>query len=498
MFASFMKSNSQTKSSEDAESFVHVMEIDGVNEAALTFTVTPKHDKIGIQSDQVDTQFCATIKARNLPEEDDSARAPVDIVVALDVSSSMSGTKLKLCKETLTLLLRELSARDRFGLVTFGSEATIQIPTKKLTKENKENIVAKIKTLHTSGCTNMSGGIGLAAQELKSIECPNKVQTIFLLTDGHANMGISDRDGIVKLTKGCLGSDDGLCTISIHCFGYGTDHDKNMLCDISEATEGGTYYFVENDTNVSSAFGDALGGILSVVAQNTVLTFQAFNENNASIINILHDKAVKQENGSFKVSIGDFYAEESRDIILNVSLANGSGFGSEPVSHISVSMTYMDTINKKLVNCEAVKGSIVRMNRSEVSEVNKHVALQYARVTTTEMIEEAENLANSGNYVAAKSKIKSQIDYLNNESTTFDQSNPLLSQLLNELNTILSGLSSKSSWESGGAYYTKTRCQTHKMQRCGEASVSAMNMNAYVSSAKRSKAMKMSFAGSKK
>jgi len=494
MFKSFTNRKSQKDSKEQSQdatdSFVHIMDVDGANEPALTLKVTPRHDIIGLSAKQVETQFCATVKARDLPEDDDSLRAPVDIVVALDVSGSMSGTKLKLCKETLALLLRELSVRDRFGLVTFGSEATIQIPTRKLTKENKEIAVSKIKKLGTSGCTNMSGGIGLAAQELSSIESPNEVQTVFLLTDGLANVGVSDQAGIVQLTKGCLSGGERQRPVAVHCFGYGVDHDRDMLQDISQTTEGGTYYFVENDSDVSSAFGDALGGILSVVAQNTVLTFDTSNQHGVRIINILHEKAVKQENGSFNIPIGDFYAEESRDIIFNVALAKGSDFGTQPVVHVSVSMTYMDTINKKLERCDAIEGSIARPNGSEVSESNDHVALQYVRVTTTEIIAEAEKIANSGNFEAAKAKIKSQIDYLSNESATFDRSNPLVSQFLSELNTILSGLTSRSTWESGGAHYTKARYQTHAMQRCAETSVPVLN--AYRSKKKASMSYKMS------
>merc|ERR1719326_2223317 len=42
-------------------------------------------------------------------------RAPLDVVVALDRSGSMSGAKLALCQETITLLIRELRSDDRFA-----------------------------------------------------------------------------------------------------------------------------------------------------------------------------------------------------------------------------------------------------------------------------------------------------------------------------------------------------------------------------------------------
>jgi len=57
-------------------------------EPTLEFSVTPHRKTIGIRSSEVITQICATIKACELPLGVHT-RAPVDIVVALDVSGSM-------------------------------------------------------------------------------------------------------------------------------------------------------------------------------------------------------------------------------------------------------------------------------------------------------------------------------------------------------------------------------------------------------------------------
>ena len=102
---------------------------------ALSLSVSPRHDSIGLGTNLTTTQVCATIKARDLPDEQ---RAPVDIVVALDVSGSMTGNKLQQCKKTLELLMRVLLPRDRFGLVSFASEACIEIPVQPMTTQNKE------------------------------------------------------------------------------------------------------------------------------------------------------------------------------------------------------------------------------------------------------------------------------------------------------------------------------------------------------------------------
>ena len=93
MFRSFRQnsvdsSNSTFAATDDStvEDFVHVMQIDGVEEKSLAVKITAKNEKIGLGASQNSTEFCVTADARTLPEDDESLRAAVDIVVALDVS----------------------------------------------------------------------------------------------------------------------------------------------------------------------------------------------------------------------------------------------------------------------------------------------------------------------------------------------------------------------------------------------------------------------------
>lgn len=479
------------------EDFVQVMDIDNDDvseDEALIMKITPRNDTIGLDSPQKSTDFCATVTARSLPEDDNSARAPVDIVVALDVSGSMQGKKLELCKETLLLLLRELSSEDRFGLVTFGNQAELKIPTRKLTPANRSYALAKIKGLATSGMTNMSGGIGLATNEIRAVESPHEVRTIFVLTDGHANVGVSDKEGIVELTKGCIGGGGGVVgsdssdnsksnkgPISIHCFGYGTDHDREMLRDISQTTEGGSYYFVDNDSNVLSAFGDALGGILSVVAQNVVVSInipEKAQELGVSILNVKHEKASKQQDGSYCVNLGDFYSEESRDIIIETTLSrkgnDDTNMTDDIVPHLTMNVSYLDTIQKKLVSAlfanRPITASISRPDGTDISPANVHVALQCIRIKTTQVISAAEKFAERNQLDMAKSTITNFKNTLQQEATDLGElSNPLIVQLLTEFDTILSGLTSRSEYMVVGSKYMQQRIQTHTYQRCSES-----------------------------
>jgi MOB kinase activator 1 len=428
---------------------------------ALTLSVTPNHEIIGIDTTVSTTQICATIQANDL-SDDDSKRAPIDIVVALDVSGSMHGDKLKMCKLTLELLLRQLLPQDRFGLVSFADDAIVEAPIQKLTDLNKSIALDKIKLLSTRGCTNISGGIGLAAKEMKAIETPNKVRSVFLLTDGHANCGVTDAAGIVNIAKGCLGNN---VDATIHCFGYGTDHDETLLADVSEATPGGSYYFVENDWNIGTAFGDALGGVLSVVAQNVAVDIcvpPSASDLGVEIVNVYHKRKLEKDDHTYTVNLGDMYAEESRDVLFEVKLATSSQ-ETTLVPHASLCLSYMDTIKKELVTGDPITCSISRPLGTKVSEPNCHVAVQWLRVHTTQEMALADQLGQEGKLAAARAKIQACRDLIKSKERL--QADSLVNQLVLDLDRVMGGLTSHQEYRSHGGKTFKGTIQAHATQR---------------------------------
>jgi hypothetical protein len=61
------------------------------------------------------------------PRVDDDKRAPVSITLVLDRSSSMSGGKLQLVKETCKFLLEELGSRDSVSVVSYDGKVRCSV-----------------------------------------------------------------------------------------------------------------------------------------------------------------------------------------------------------------------------------------------------------------------------------------------------------------------------------------------------------------------------------
>mmetsp|Transcript_20745 Transcript_20745/g.43574 ORF Transcript_20745/g.43574 Transcript_20745/m.43574 type:complete len:554 (+) Transcript_20745:44-1705(+) len=444
-------------------------------EPTLQFSVVPHRESIGLTSNEFVGQVCATVKARELPDGDAFARASVDVVVALDVSGSMRVEKLDLCKKTLCLLLRELHNEDRFGLISFSDEARIEVPVQKVNEENKRLALHTIEHLSVRGRTNIASAISLASQMANSVTNPNKVRSVFLLTDGNANSGFTDAKDLIELTSIFVekGHNPHTPPITLHTFGYGPEPDQKLLMDMAKVTSGGSFYSVRDNAQVASAFGDAIGGILSVVAQDVILTISIPEEAakyGAEIISVHHDKKKELPNGAFQINLGDIYAEESRDIIFEVALMAPTKTSQDDPSlgHALVELSYMDTIKHCYIGPLTCTANISRPSNNLVSWPNRYVAVQWMRVRTAKAISAAEELAKLGNIDEAKASLSKWMTEFNRESfEVAANEDPLIVQLGIDLKECLEVLKDKNH-NVFAENELGVRMQAHLSQRCSE------------------------------
>ena len=354
-------------------------------------------------------QYVATITAKEM--EGGGERAPVDISVAMDVSGSMqTNGKLELCKKTLLVLISELRPTDRFGLVAFSDSANEVFPLSFLTPSAKSDLINKVKKLSTTGCTNISGGLGMCVNSLTSVPSfeVSSVRSVLLLTDGHANRGIHEPSKLLNLVKGMIPTTE---NISINTFGYGDDHNEELMKSISETPlNQGSYYYVETEDNVSSAFGDCLGGLLSVAAQNIKLTISVPStcDGYEGVWNmkVLNPDAVKDPDNTntYMVKMGDIFAEESKDFLINLHYRTSCA----SVLILTATLEYLDIGTSSLVSSEVVeiKTAFVE-GTEEVEGPDKYVVLQGLRVRVYENLEKANASArSSGTVDIAKAMVK--------------------------------------------------------------------------------------------
>lgn len=119
----------------------------------------------------------------------------INIVLAVDVSESMSALDFKLAGESVdrlqavkSVVRKFISKRggDRIGLVVFGSEAYTQMP---LTNDYNAilSVLDRVRIGSAGKATAIGDAIGISLKRLEDI--PGKSSIVILLTDGRSNSG---------------------------------------------------------------------------------------------------------------------------------------------------------------------------------------------------------------------------------------------------------------------------------------------------------------------
>ena len=198
---------------------------------------------------------CAVILSYFSIEENGGKTQSADIMLVLDVSSSMGDTgttgeaKIEEAKSAALEFLGTIDPSFRIGLVTFSDDVQLEST---LTKD-KATIRSKINSLSSGGYTVLGDGIAAGVDELSSEGDPNSAKYIVLMTDGQPTKEIRYSP---KEAKNSAVRNE----VTIHSVAFGYDADQNLLRSISNAT-GGKYFFAVTGQDLVASFAEIAGVI---------------------------------------------------------------------------------------------------------------------------------------------------------------------------------------------------------------------------------------------
>ena len=90
-----------------------------------------------------------------------------------------------------------------------------------------------------------------------------------MFTDGQATTGVTNSERLNQILSMML---QNAISPTIYCFGYGGDFNSACLESIAESGQGSSC-FIEDAEAIPGALASALGGLMSMAAQNVELTF---------------------------------------------------------------------------------------------------------------------------------------------------------------------------------------------------------------------------------
>lgn len=241
-------------------------------------------------------------------------RQPIHLIFLIDRSGSMAGQRLTNVKRSLQFLLQLMNSNDLLSLITYDDDAQTILDRVRVTPEEKASISYKIDQIREAGMTNMSAALLRARQQLQppvvaaaAAAAPLVYKEgIIFLTDGHANRGVADKAGILNIVERTIAENPGL---SISSVAYGEDHNVDLLSAMG-SSGGGSYNIVNTLEHVATVFGNVLGGLASVTAQNMVIHLPP------GATPLTQYATTKREDGTIDVRIGDIYSEVELTVLF--------------------------------------------------------------------------------------------------------------------------------------------------------------------------------------
>ena len=189
-------------------------------------------------------------------------RPASNLVFLVDVSGSMdSPERLPLVKSSLTMLVDKLGANDKISIVVYaGAAGLVLAPT---SGDQKMKIIRALDQMKAGGGTNGSGGIELAYKTAKEQFIKGGVNRVILATDGDFNVGVTNREDLVKLVES-----NAKKNIYLTILGFGMGNYKDGTMETLSNKGNGNYAYIDTQAEARKVMVEQLSGTLVTIAKD--------------------------------------------------------------------------------------------------------------------------------------------------------------------------------------------------------------------------------------
>lgn len=332
-------------------------------------------------------------------------RTPLNVAVVIDKSGSMADKKkMEYVKKSVEYIIDQLGSDDYVSVVTYDDYVSVLQRSERM--RDKYALRDKISNVYPGGYTNLSGGMFEGYDQVNSTYSRGYVNRVLLLSDGLANVGITDRYELAKKVRDKNRRDG----ITISTFGVGNDFNENLMADLADYGKG-NYYYIRNSNDIPDIFASELNGIKNMVGQGTKVRIHFPEE--YLLLNKVYGYPYEIEGDDIVIDFKDVFSDQNRAVLVKFDVKKRIDrkleFNTE-LTYDDVTANLRSVKEKNTCEVEPVR-SQNEFDKGYDDVVRQNVAVFEAN----DLMEQALKDADDGNYADAKKKLQAGQEYMSGQ-----------------------------------------------------------------------------------
>lgn len=262
---------------------------------------------------------------------------PLNLALVIDKSGSMADDdKMSRVKQSLHTMIGKLRANDIVSVVAFDTGAQVLLPATRVA--DGRELRDAIDCLTPGGGTNIHAGLMLGYDEARRYYRKDATNRVILLTDGIANVGVTEPRQIAAASSENNGRGLDLSTI-----GVGLDLDQELLRTLAKSGRG-LFHFIGDYQDIEKVFVNELQSLISPVARRVELNID-FDSNLR--LEKIYGYAPRVRSNGVTIPIDDMNSGLTQVVMLKFRAANpAAARNSYPVK---VRLSYFDIERRRTV-----------------------------------------------------------------------------------------------------------------------------------------------------